>query len=267
MTLDNTADNTTDNTADKSRALFLTQAEADNPILACALEALGWADANRFIIEDLPRPPDCATLPVNRVLWQPYQVYEQAQGYDAVLVTLFRGMAYYLLQTDPDKTQVLPYRSMLVDKLLGTVVNEAELVGIELEEHIITQHRDRLLCYAPNILDVIDHKRASSEPQQDFSNAPSPRNALLSAHYISLPHPRRHKPMTPPNRSTRLTVAEYLEWHHSGTLPPALNEIAKPRDLIVVESVVMLLVFSVITVNFLIDLAYAAVDPRLRTRT
>jgi peptide/nickel transport system permease protein len=39
------------------------------------------------------------------------------------------------------------------------------------------------------------------------------------------------------------------------------------RDLIVVESVVMLLVFAVIMVNFLVDLAYGAVDPRLRSRT
>jgi len=39
------------------------------------------------------------------------------------------------------------------------------------------------------------------------------------------------------------------------------------RDLIVVESVVMLLVFAVILVNFLVDLAYALVDPRLRSRT
>ncbi|QJF53326.1 ABC transporter permease [Roseobacter ponti] len=38
------------------------------------------------------------------------------------------------------------------------------------------------------------------------------------------------------------------------------------RDLIVVESVVMLVVFGVIMINFLVDLAYAAVDPRLRTR-
>ena len=38
------------------------------------------------------------------------------------------------------------------------------------------------------------------------------------------------------------------------------------RDLIVVESVVMLLVFAVIVVNFAVDLAYAAVDPRLRVR-
>ena len=38
------------------------------------------------------------------------------------------------------------------------------------------------------------------------------------------------------------------------------------RDLIVVESVVMLLVFAVILVNFLVDIAYAAVDPRLRQR-
>ena len=39
------------------------------------------------------------------------------------------------------------------------------------------------------------------------------------------------------------------------------------RDLIVVESVVMLLVFAVIVVNFLVDLAYAWVDPRLRIRS
>lgn len=38
------------------------------------------------------------------------------------------------------------------------------------------------------------------------------------------------------------------------------------RDLIVVESVVMLLVFAVILVNFLVDLAYAAADPRVRAR-
>jgi peptide/nickel transport system permease protein len=38
------------------------------------------------------------------------------------------------------------------------------------------------------------------------------------------------------------------------------------RDLIVVESVVMLLVFAVILVTFLVDLAYAVVDPRLRHR-
>ncbi|MDF1610412.1 ABC transporter permease [Hoeflea sp. YIM 152468] len=36
------------------------------------------------------------------------------------------------------------------------------------------------------------------------------------------------------------------------------------RDLIVVRSVVILLVFAVIVVTFLVDLAYAAVDPRLR---
>jgi peptide/nickel transport system permease protein len=36
------------------------------------------------------------------------------------------------------------------------------------------------------------------------------------------------------------------------------------RDLIVVESVVMLLVFAVILVNFAVDIAYALVDPRLR---
>lgn len=39
------------------------------------------------------------------------------------------------------------------------------------------------------------------------------------------------------------------------------------RDLVVVESVVMLLVFAVILVTFLVDVAYALVDPRLRRRT
>lgn len=39
------------------------------------------------------------------------------------------------------------------------------------------------------------------------------------------------------------------------------------RDLIVVESVVMLLVFAVILLNFFVDIAYAWVDPRLRVRS
>lgn len=39
------------------------------------------------------------------------------------------------------------------------------------------------------------------------------------------------------------------------------------RDLIVVESVVMLLVFAVVLVTFIVDIAYAAVDPRLRGRS
>jgi len=38
------------------------------------------------------------------------------------------------------------------------------------------------------------------------------------------------------------------------------------RDLIVVESVVVLLVATVVVVNFLVDLAYAWADPRLRRR-
>ncbi|MGB7261803.1 MAG: ABC transporter permease [Albidovulum sp.] len=38
------------------------------------------------------------------------------------------------------------------------------------------------------------------------------------------------------------------------------------RDLIVVESVVMILVVAVILVTFFVDLAYAAIDPRLRKR-
>jgi peptide/nickel transport system permease protein len=36
------------------------------------------------------------------------------------------------------------------------------------------------------------------------------------------------------------------------------------RDLVVVKSVIILLVFSVVVVTFLVDIAYAAVDPRLR---
>jgi peptide/nickel transport system permease protein len=39
------------------------------------------------------------------------------------------------------------------------------------------------------------------------------------------------------------------------------------RDLITVQSVVMLLVFAVIVVTFVVDVAYAVVDPRLRRRS
>ena len=36
------------------------------------------------------------------------------------------------------------------------------------------------------------------------------------------------------------------------------------RDLIVVQDVVMLLVVAVLVVNFVVDLLYLAIDPRLR---
>jgi ABC-type dipeptide/oligopeptide/nickel transport system permease component len=39
------------------------------------------------------------------------------------------------------------------------------------------------------------------------------------------------------------------------------------RDLIVVQGVVMLLVFTVVATTFLIDVAYVLVDPRLRGRS
>ncbi len=39
------------------------------------------------------------------------------------------------------------------------------------------------------------------------------------------------------------------------------------RDLIVVESVIMLLVASVVVVNIVVDIVYAMIDPRLRVRT
>ncbi|SDG65426.1 ABC transporter permease [Pelagibacterium luteolum] len=51
---------------------------------------------------------------------------------------------------------------------------------------------------------------------------------------------------------------------------PGLGRLAfqaiSARDLIVVRSVVMILVFAVITITFLVDIAYALIDPRLRRR-
>jgi len=37
------------------------------------------------------------------------------------------------------------------------------------------------------------------------------------------------------------------------------------RDLIVVQSVVLILVFAVVSVTFLVDLAYVLVNPQLRS--
>lgn len=51
---------------------------------------------------------------------------------------------------------------------------------------------------------------------------------------------------------------------------PGLGRLAfqaiSARDLIVVRSVVMILVFAVIIITFLVDIAYALIDPRLRQR-
>jgi ABC-type antimicrobial peptide transport system permease subunit len=58
--------------------------------------------------------------------------------------------------------------------------------------------------------------------------------------------------------------------HRAGVLHPRpgrlIFQAISSRDLITVQSVVMLLVFAVILVTFAVDVAYAAVDPRLRRR-
>jgi peptide/nickel transport system permease protein len=38
------------------------------------------------------------------------------------------------------------------------------------------------------------------------------------------------------------------------------------RDLMVVQSVVIVLVFAVVSVTFLVDLSYVLVNPRMRTQ-
>ena len=44
-----------------------------------------------------------------------------------------------------------------------------------------------------------------------------------------------------------------------------LQSVAK-RDLNVVQAIVLLLVWSVLLINFLVDVAYQLVDPRVRRR-
>ena len=60
-----------------------------------------------------------------------------------------------------------------------------------------------------------------------------------------------------------IVVADDLQGKGLGRL---VFQAITQRDLIVVESVVMLLVFAVITVNFIVDVTYAIADPRLRRR-
>ncbi|HIT74536.1 MAG TPA: ABC transporter permease subunit, partial [Candidatus Avipropionibacterium avicola] len=44
-----------------------------------------------------------------------------------------------------------------------------------------------------------------------------------------------------------------------------LIDAVSQRDLLVVQGIVMVLVLAVLVINFLVDLAYLAIDPRLRT--
>jgi peptide/nickel transport system permease protein len=49
-------------------------------------------------------------------------------------------------------------------------------------------------------------------------------------------------------------------------LGSALLQAVAKRDLNVVQAIVLLLVWSVLVINFLVDVAYQLVDPRIRRR-
>ena len=48
-------------------------------------------------------------------------------------------------------------------------------------------------------------------------------------------------------------------------LGSALLDAVSQRDLMIVQSVVMFLAATVLLINFVVDLSYAWIDPRLRT--
>lgn len=233
-------------TPDEPRRLaVLTQEEWDNPVVAALLAAQGWADADRLSVEDLPRPNAIATQPVNRPLWQPFAAWEAAEGYDEVLVTFYRGMGYYLLQTRPETVTVLPTRSMIRDKLIGAVVHEGELVGIELEESVWRDHRDALAPVPEGIIAALSHKIDADTQRQDLSAFDTPAETLVGGFFVFLPHPRMGKPLCGKDRGLRLGADEYLAWMAggqvagengtAGTLPRRVTDAAEGRPLIVVD--------------------------------
>lgn len=218
------------------RVVVLTAQEFDSPVLCYLLERLGWADADRVVIDDLVRDERIARrLPANKAIWEHYAVYRAVEGYAKVLITAFRGLGYFLLQTDPTRVQILPYLTMLQNKLLGSVLNEVELVGIELEEYILTQHKELVLTFDDGILHVLDHKLSTAHEAQSFAAEDNPSQILMGCHFLFFPHPLMKKPICDPERGTRLTPETYLAWFRDGTPPEALKLVSPDVPLVLVD--------------------------------
>ena len=218
------------------RAVVLSAAEAENPLVSYMLDQMGWGDAARVILEDLVWPEEVAPrLPVNRALWQHYAVYRAVKGCDEVLVTLYRGLGYYLMQARPQGVFILPYQSLLLDKLLGAVLSEMDLVGVELEEYIYQSFRDHILCYDPIILDTLDHKLRKDIPAQLFEGDQDPSGLLLGCHFLFLPHPRMKVPLSAEERGTRLAAEETLAWYRDGVVPGGIAALAEGTQIVLVD--------------------------------
>ncbi|MBC6443769.1 MAG: glycosyltransferase family 2 protein [Rhodobacteraceae bacterium] len=217
------------------RLVVLTGQEASSPIIAHALDALGWGTAETLIVEDLVRGTDLSRFPLNRNLWPHYAVWCAAAGYDAVLVTLFRGLAYYLMQTRPESTWVLPYRSTLGDKSLGIVLDEQGLVSTELEEHIIKDWRERFLFFHAGALDRLDHRISSEGFARTFPAENDPARFLADAFFIFMPHPETETALCADTLGIRISADDYLAWTAGQGIPSILKNIPDNRHLVLVD--------------------------------
>ncbi len=218
-----------------TRLLVLTRAESESPIVQRILEDIGWSDADLRIIEDLERPENLARLPINNSLLKHYQVYLLAQNYEEVLVTLWGGVPYYLLQSGDTNVSIFVYSSLLCGKSIGLVANEQELVLTELEEYVLENFRSKCVFYRENRKELFEHKLLSGNQSQDLTKIQNPSEDLLSAVFVYLPHFKSDKPLALESKSLRLTEEEYLSWVDTKAIPECVQSLADDKLIIMVD--------------------------------
>ena len=223
------------NIKQSNQLVILSQEEFEDPVLQYVIAQLGWATADFCIVEDFVRPENLSRAPVNTTLWPMYAALEAAKNYSNVLVTLFRGIGYYLLLDRPQDVHILPYSSHIVQRSIGVVPRETVLAEIELEEYLLDTYRDRFLCLDDTFMDVFDHKTSTVAADLEITNAPSPADILQKAFFVFLPHPKTQEPLTEPEIGMRICQEDYISWVSNSVTPDSIITEAVNRPIIIVD--------------------------------
>lgn len=209
---------------------ILSRTEFENPVFHAAFPEIRETCDKIVVFQDL-QSTGHRKYPVNRVLQRHQKLIAEAEGFDAVLSTVFCGAPYFLLQSFAGQIDLFAFDLIGKNTPSGKVFNEFEIAQLELEETVLRDYREKLTLINKPMQVYLEHHFQTEAPAPAQSRHGVFPKTPAKEPLIYLPMASRKQPAA----GVRLTAQEYIDWAQKAVMPRRLAGLDLTRYLIVDE--------------------------------
>jgi len=199
------------------RIAVLSRVEHESAIFR-ALYPEVFSDFDKIVVFQDLQSEERIRYPVSRLLHRHQGLLAEVEGFDHVLSTAFCGAPYFLMHAFAGTIELFAFDTLGEKMPTGKVFNEFEVAQIELEEDLVTTHRDKFVFRNENLRIYLDHQFRNAH----VSNAIGP-DAKFPTELA--PHPFIYL-MAPQSVTTLgdvVSEADYINWAMHGKIPHQFN--------------------------------------------